>query len=115
MQVVCVVTSNIETPRFGGACFNASVNNVIDLSVNLKPYALVTISTNNSGKYGKIIDNSQKKKCLIGDVADCFLRFEHTFWNTNQLIKNVSYHDRFHGIGFVEKLEPNPHVHILLF
>ncbi len=52
---------------------------------------------------------------LKEDVSKLMFYSEKTFWNTHAATKEVSYEDRFHGVGFIEKLETNPNVHILLF
>ncbi len=82
---------------------------------DLSPYAILTINTNNYGKYAQTLSHEIKARFLNNDVSRLMMVFEEMYWNTHKVTRQVGYHDRFHGIGFVEKLETNPHVHILLF
>lgn len=112
---------NLDTNIGGNVSASFDVNSMTKPSdlqgfwVDRKPFALLTISTNFAGKYKRMESSKQIVVSLLKDINDLIFRWEHVFWNTHYVTREVSNIDRFQGVVFLEKLETHPHAHILLF
>lgn len=75
----------------------------------LKPYAFMTVTLNRSS-----LSQHQSRLLLTQDISQLMLRADQSFLGTRHVTRKQSA-QRFHGVGFFEKMAGYPHCHIVLF
>lgn len=95
-----------ESSLYTGQQLRESMRNHL---VELQPYAMVTLCLNQ-----KTASPEHAEHLLRGHVKNIILRADTQYLGTRHVTRRPQ-HERFEGIGFFEKLNGYPHIHILMF
>lgn len=81
---------------------------------SFQPFAMTSIQLNHNVPLTGSSDTRRQQNISLARrlAGEIFLSFDRSYFNTQHVAERVAKRDRFSGIGVVEKVAINPHLHI---